>query len=97
MVLFENVHVYNSRSETRSAFPHSPLRNPLLLFGTVVAQLVHIDAMYTLWINDVLRIQPVRFPDWLTYLAMALLVLLAMEVQKALKQRVGRGKRGVGA
>jgi magnesium-transporting ATPase (P-type) len=29
MVLFENIHVFNSRSETRSAFRHNPLRNPI--------------------------------------------------------------------
>ncbi|MDH5711747.1 MAG: HAD-IC family P-type ATPase, partial [Gammaproteobacteria bacterium] len=47
MVLFENVHVFNCRSEVRSVFRHSPLRNPILLIGTVIAQLVHIGAMYT--------------------------------------------------
>lgn len=33
-IAYANVHVFNSRSETRSAFRHSPLHNPLLLFGT---------------------------------------------------------------
>jgi Ca2+-transporting ATPase len=47
MVLFENVNVFNSRSETRSAFRHNLLRNKLLLIGTLVAQLIHIGAMYT--------------------------------------------------
>ena len=28
MVLFENVHLFNCRSETRSAFAMSPLRSP---------------------------------------------------------------------
>lgn len=59
MVLFENIHVFNSRSETLSAFRHNPLRNPLLQFSTVIAQLVYIGAMYTLWLKDVLHIQPV--------------------------------------
>ena len=46
MVLFENVHVFNCRSEGRSVFLHNPLRNRLLLFGTLTAQLIHIGAMY---------------------------------------------------
>ena len=87
MVLFENVHVFNSRSETRSAFRHSPLRNPLLLFGTATAQLVHIGAMYTPWISDVLHIQPVSPQHWLELLGMALTVLLAMEIHKAIRKR----------
>jgi magnesium-transporting ATPase (P-type) len=96
MVLFENVHVFNCRSETRSAFRHSPLRNPLLLFGTAAAQLAHIGAMYTPWISDVLRIQPVSPEHWLALLGMALTALLAMEAHKALKRRIGSREDGVG-
>jgi len=82
MVLFENIHVFNSRSETLSAFRHNPLRNPLLLFGTVIAQLVHIGAMYTPWLSDVLRIQPVSLQLWSQFLFAALSVLLVMELHK---------------
>lgn len=88
MVLFENIHVFNSRSETRSAFRHNPLRNPILLFGTVTAQLVHIGAMYTPWISDVLRIQPVSPQHWLELLGLALTVLVAMEFHKAYRRAV---------
>lgn len=82
MVLFENIHVFNSRSETRSAFQHNPLRNPLLVFGTAAAQLIHIGAMYTPWISEVLRIQPVSLRHWLGLLGLALTVLVVMELQK---------------
>ena len=83
MVLFENVNVFNSRSETRSAFRHNLLRNKLLLIGTVVAQLIHIGAMYTPWISDVLHIQPVSLEHWATLLAAALSILVVMELYKA--------------
>ena len=43
MVLFENVHVFNSRSETRSVFRHNVIHNPFLLFGTITAQLEERD------------------------------------------------------
>ena len=82
MVLFENVHVFNSRSETRSVFRHSPLRNPLLLFGTLAAQGVHIGAMYTPGLSEVLGIQPVSPEHWLQLLLLALLLLLGMEIHK---------------
>ena len=82
MVLFENIHVFNSRSETRSVFTHNPLRNPILLFGTIAAQLIHIGAMYTPWINDVLHIQPVSIEHWLELLGLALVILLVMELHK---------------
>jgi calcium-translocating P-type ATPase len=94
MVLFENIHVFNSRSETRSVFQHNPLRNPILLFGTAAAQLIHIGAMYTPWISDVLRIQPVSFHNWLELLGLALTVLVVMELQKLIYHwYMGRNER----
>ena len=90
MVLFENVHVFNSRSETRSAFRLSPLRNPVLLIGTVAAQLIHIGAMYTPWIRDVLQVQPVSLTHWLELLAIAFSVLVVMELHKAVRARLSR-------
>ncbi len=86
MVLFENIHVFNSRSESRSAFCHNPMRNPLLLFGTIAAQLIHIAAMYTPWISDVLHVQPISPQHWLELLGMALSVLVVMELHKFLRR-----------
>jgi magnesium-transporting ATPase (P-type) len=88
MVLFENVQVFNSRSETRSAFRHNPLRNPLLLFGTLIAQAVHIGAMYVPWLSGVLGIQPVSAGSWVQLLAVALSLLFLMEGQKWVRRRL---------
>jgi magnesium-transporting ATPase (P-type) len=88
MVLFENIHVFNSRSETLSTFRHNPMRNPLLLFGTAAAQLIHIGAMYTPWIRDVLDIKPISPQQWLELLGLALTVLVVMELHKALRRRL---------
>ncbi len=82
MVLFENVHVFNSRSETLSAFRHNPLRNRLLLFGTLIAQLGHIGAMYTPGLRDVLLVQPVSFEMWLKLLGVALPICWAHRLQR---------------
>lgn len=55
MVLFENVHVFNVRSETRSAFRIPISGNWLLMGAVVVAQGVHILSMYIPWWRDVLE------------------------------------------
>lgn len=86
MVLFENVHVFNCRSEVRSVFRHNPLGNPILLIGTAIAQLIHIGAMYTPWISDVLHIQPVTPEHWLELLGIALIVLVVMELHKLIRK-----------
>ncbi len=90
MVLFENVHVFNCRSETRSIFRHNPMRNRILLFGTAIAQLIHIGAMYTPWISDVLKIQPVSLQHWFSLLGLALSVVVIMELQKLWWLRSGK-------
>lgn len=89
MVLFENIHVFNCRSETRSVFKHNLFSNPILLFGTAAAQLIHIGAMYTPWIRDVLHIQPVSLEHWLQLLGLAFSVLVIMEVHKLFHHLAG--------
>ena len=88
MVLFENVQVFNSRSETRSVFRHSIARNPLLLLAIVSAQLAHVGAMYAPWLSDVLRIRPVPLEFWAELLCMALAALAAVEAHKWMKNRL---------
>ena len=93
MVLFENIHVFNSRSESLSIFRHNPMRNPLLLFGTLAAQLIHIGAIYTPWLSDVLQIQPISPQHWLVLLGLSLTVLVIMELHKALAQRLAAHRK----
>lgn len=90
MVLFENMHIGNCRSENRSFLKQNPLRNPLLLFSTITAQLLHIGAMYTPGLRDVLGIQPVSFPQWSSLLSMAMSVLVVMEIHKIFLNKIGK-------
>lgn len=93
MVLFENIHVFNSRSEVNSVFTQNPLRNPLLLFGTLAAQGLHIAAMYTPGLRDVLQLTPVSFNQWFNTLLPALSLLVTAEFYKWFRvHRMGFGK-----
>lgn len=87
MVLFELVHIGNCRSETASAFSLSPLRNPLLLFGTAGAFGIHLVAMYLPVLQSVLQTAPVSLAEWAMLLLLSLTVLVAMEVDKRLRRR----------
>ena len=82
MVLFENFHVGNCRSETRSAFSLSPLRSPVLFFGTLGAFLVHVAGMYVPFLQDMLTAKPVDPSMWGVAIAVSLLVVPAMELHK---------------
>ncbi|AOS97947.1 putative cation-transporting ATPase F [Microbulbifer aggregans] len=80
MVLFENVQVFNSRSEIRSVFRHPLFSNQVLLLGTLAAQGLHIAAMYSPLMQTVLGVNPVSAGHWVTLLMIALLQLAAMEL-----------------
>jgi len=87
MVLFENVQVFNSRSETLSAFRHNPMRNRLLLFGTIGAQLIHIGALYTPGLSNILQAHPVSLSHWLVLLLMASTILIVIEFHKLILKK----------
>lgn len=82
MVLFENIHIANCRSETISAFRLSPLTSPILLTGTILAFLVHMVAMHLPLTQRVLRVEPVDLTTFVTLLGLALTLLVAMEIHK---------------
>jgi len=80
MVLFENVHIFNARSELTSAFKISPLKSPLLMGGALVAFLVHVSMLYLPWGQQLLETAPVSPYAWLVLFGLALSVLAAMEL-----------------
>ncbi|QFU16647.1 cation-translocating P-type ATPase [Microvirga thermotolerans] len=87
MVAFENVHVFNCRSEHRSAF-RIPLRdNWPLLVAVAGAQAVHIGAAFLPGLRDVLAIRPISVEMWLLLVPIAGSVLLVMEADKRLRGR----------
>lgn len=89
LVLFENVQAGNSRSETGSLFTLSPLRNRVLLVGTVTAQLLHLVAMYTPGLRDVLHLEGVSLRQWLVSLGLAVSLFVVAELHKVLLRRRG--------
>lgn len=82
MVLFENVHALNSRSEHRSILNTPMLSNPILLIGILVAQGIHIGAMYTPGLSDALQISPISLNQWLVLLVTASVLFLVDEAHK---------------
>jgi magnesium-transporting ATPase (P-type) len=82
LVLFENVHIGNCRSETQSALSQSPLRSPYLLAGAICAFLVHLTAMHVPFLQSILRTEPVSLTTWVTMIGLALTIFVAMETHK---------------
>lgn len=87
MVLFENAQAGNSRSESRSVLTLNPLRNRLLLFGTLAALLLHVTAMHLPALGGVLGARPAGALEWAVGLAAALLLVGVMEAEKLVRRR----------
>ncbi len=90
MVLFENVHVFNSRSETLQIWKIKFFENKFLVPMVLLAQLVHIVSMYIPSMQEVLDVQPVSINMWIILLFIALGLLVLMEFDKWLAKAVKR-------
>lgn len=82
VVLFQNFHVGNSRSEFRSAFLLSPLRNPFLLIAAITATTIHTLALYLPFTQFILRVEPIEPEAWLRSVLVALSVVVVVELHK---------------
>lgn len=95
MVLFELIHIGNARSEKKSAFLLSPLRNPLLMLGTLIAFLLHLGSLYIPFMQSILQTQPVSLEVWGWLLLLAFSVLAVMEIHKLFwRMRYGTNHNG---
>ncbi|MBY5991274.1 cation-translocating P-type ATPase [Ferrimonas balearica] len=83
MVLFENVHALNSRSERRPLWRVPFWSNPLLLLGIGLAQGIHIGAMSWAPLAGLLELEPVSWDQWGLLLALALTLFAVDEGHKA--------------
>ncbi|MDH3747520.1 MAG: HAD-IC family P-type ATPase [Gammaproteobacteria bacterium] len=82
MVLFENVHIFNCRSEIRSVFSRSPLKSPVLMIGMLLAFSVHVAMLYLPIGSAFLATEAVSGDTWILLLSLSLPVLLVMELHK---------------
>jgi P-type Ca2+ transporter type 2C len=83
MVLFQNYHVFNTRSEYESAFRVPISRNYFLVFGVVAALGIHLLAMYNIpFLQHVLDVAPVSLADFGLMAGLAFSILIVMEIFK---------------
>lgn len=94
MVLLQNFHVFNARSEYASAFRVPLSRNRLLVVGVLLAQGIHLLAMHVPLTQRVLQVTPVTAWEWVVPFLLASTIIVAMEIFKHVVVRRGevRGK-----
>lgn len=85
MVLMENYHVFNSRSEYVSAFRIPLSKNWMLVGGVAAALGIHLLAMHLPPAQSVLKVAPVPLGAFAVSLVIASSVLAVMELFKLFK------------
>ncbi len=85
MVLLENFHAFNCRSEYKSAFTIPLDRNWLLVGGICVAQGIHIIAMHVPFTEELLQLAPLSLRHYMVLFAAAASILALMEIFKVVK------------
>ncbi len=85
MLWFENAHVLNCRSETRSVFAIAPSANWMLMAGVVATQLLQVAAGFIPGINTLLRLATVRIDQIALMAVSALALTVVMEAYKWLR------------
>jgi P-type Ca2+ transporter type 2C len=82
MVLFQNVHIGNCRSEHHSALYYSPFRSPYLILGALGALTLHLWVMHTGFGSRVLGVAPVSMELMGGLFLLALSVFIVIELHK---------------
>lgn len=86
MVLFQNLHCFNCRSEYKSIFS-IPVKNNLLLVTAVFAtQSIHIASTQSVLMQQILIIEPIALHEWIYLLLLSISIIFTMEIFKYLKK-----------
>ena len=87
MVFLQNIHVFNCRSETISAFIIPLNNNPLLLvtvFGSIILQILVMEVPL---LSGFLKVSPVPFSHIFLLAIISLIILIVMEIYKLIKNK----------
>jgi Ca2+-transporting ATPase len=86
MVLFQNLHIFSSRSFTRSVFELDPFSTPYLLASVVAALGLHVMAVYLPPFQFFLDTVPLSAGTWAVIAGVASSVLFVVEIDKAIRR-----------
>ena len=85
MVAIQNIHVFNCRSETESAFNISLKSNPFIVITVFGSILLQIIVMETPLLNNLLKVSSIPYSHIFMLMLIGLVILIIMEIYKILR------------
>lgn len=88
MVFFQFFQAWNSRSEVQSIFSMG-LTNPFLLYALIAATLAQFALIYVPSLQWFFRTEPFSLQDWVPIIAVSATVILVVEIDKWIRNKIG--------
>jgi len=93
MVFIQNIHVFNCRSESKSAFSVPIKNNPLIVGGVVASIVLQLIVMEVPFMSNFLQTTSVPFVHLIFLFVIAFLVLIVMEIYKKINNKIKNSNR----
>jgi Ca2+-transporting ATPase len=88
MILFQNIQVFNARSEVKSVFSNNFFTNPFLLISIFFVTTLHIVASYLPFFDSFLKIDPLTKSELIIVIPVSLLIIFFMEIEKFIRRKM---------
>ncbi|MCI8330654.1 MAG: HAD-IC family P-type ATPase [Bacilli bacterium] len=85
MVFIQNIHVFNCRSEKKSAFFVSIKNNPFIVVGVILTILLQIIVMESAFMTKILQTVSIPLFNLICLFVLSLVILFIMEIYKLIK------------
>lgn len=90
LILFQNMQIFNARSETQSLFKIGFLKNPFLIISIIIVTLIHIVASYNPLFDRFLKIDPLGWSELSLIIPISLLIIIVIEVEKLIRRKMSK-------
>ena len=85
MIIIQNIHAFNCRSEKSSVFTISPISNPIFIIGVIGSMILGIAVMEIDFLSIFLKTTSIPATNLLGLFCLGLSILVIMECYKKIK------------
>lgn len=85
MIIIQNIHAFNCRSEKKSTFSVSLTSNYIFLFGVLGSLILGVAVLEVDFLNVILKTSSIPYPHLIGLLCLGLVILVIMECYKKIK------------
>ena len=87
MVFIQNMHVFNCRSEKRSASSVGIKSNPMIIGAVLISMTLQIIIMRVPFLASILKVKPIGVLETIMLLLLSTIILIIMELYKKVKYK----------